>query len=99
MDPAFTQLLLRLPVELKAELQKEADAQGRKLTQEVILRLKESFGKPKKGASYGALSAGPLLTSEKGPDGLLTETDRAMLSIFRGMSPAKQLALLSLFKD
>jgi hypothetical protein len=101
MDTDFTQLLLRLPVALKAELQKEADAQGRKLTQEVIIRLKESFGKPKaKGSTYyAALEGAPLRTNENGPTGALTDTDQAMLSIFRKMPPAKQLALLSLFTE
>lgn len=40
-DP--TQLLLRIPSELKAELQREANFQGRKLTQEINIRLRNSL--------------------------------------------------------
>lgn len=38
------QLLLRMPAELKAELQRLADSQGRKLTQEINMRLRVSLG-------------------------------------------------------
>jgi hypothetical protein len=44
MEKATTQLLLRIPVDLKAALQKEADFQGRKLTQEINIRLRTTLG-------------------------------------------------------
>lgn len=100
------QLLLRLPSALKAELQREAAIQGRTLTAEINLRLQASL----KGAgtaypaspptvlttAHGAPSG--LETKEKSPADPLSETDRAMLGVFRRMPVEKQLALLSLFK-
>lgn len=44
MEQEQTQLLLRLPAKLKADLQAEADRQGRKLTQEINMRLRVSLG-------------------------------------------------------
>lgn len=43
MEKETTQLLLRIPVDLKAELQRHADNQGRKLTQEINIRLRNSL--------------------------------------------------------
>lgn len=37
--------------------------------------------------------------NEKGPGEALSELDRAMLRVFHGLPPEKQLALLSLFKN
>lgn len=45
MDDSQTQLLLRLPTDLKSELQREANYQGRKLTQEINIRLRESLNR------------------------------------------------------
>lgn len=110
MDSDFTQLLLRIPTQLKAELQREANIQGRKLTQEVNIRLRESL-KGKAVAAYPPTVSAPPLTTDgkpspvqaqyqqsnaKGPANL-SETDQAMLDIFRRMPAQKQLALLSLF--
>lgn len=113
MEAEFTQLLLRLPVQLKAALQVEADRQGRKLTQEVNIRLRESLG----------MVHGPTLTSilererlglplrptavNKGaPEGQDTTTaeetmhpaDALMLDLWRRLTPEKKLALLSLLR-
>jgi hypothetical protein len=87
-----------MPVQLKADLQKEADEQGRKLTQEVLIRLRESF--KTEGKAFGAQPAiSPAYAQEKSASGFLSESDQAMLDIFRAMPATKQLALLSLFKN
>jgi hypothetical protein len=112
MEKETTQLLLRIPVDLKAELQKHADDQGRKLTQEVNIRLRNSL--PARGptvqgilareaeAKLATYQAGTTPTvhhiNDNGPAAALSDTDRAMLDVFRAMPVEKQLALLSLFK-
>lgn len=55
MEQEQTQLLLRLPVKLKADLQAEADRQGRKLTQEINIRLRVSLGA--KGPTFQTILA------------------------------------------
>jgi hypothetical protein len=48
--------------------------------------------------AHSPATPAPLNAKEKGPADPLTETDRAMLGVFRRMPVEKQLALLSLFK-
>lgn len=99
------QLLLRLPSALKAALQREAAIQGRTMTAEVNLRLQASLKEPIP-ASYTAPHTAtahttlhePGAQTQKSPADLLSETDRAMLDVFRRLPPEKQLALLSLFR-
>jgi len=108
-----TQLLLRIPAELRAALQREADAQGRKLTQEINRRLRDSLAPTspptrlaqaidlgrRLPASYTAANASETYPAkEQSPADALTDIDRAMLAVFRAMPPEKQLALLSLFR-
>lgn len=94
-------LLLRLPADLKAELQREADLSGRRITAEVNFRLRESL---KKRGSLGTFDGGRdqrAVHEEPGeyPSKVeTTSTERAMLQVFRSLPPEKQLALLSLFK-
>lgn len=92
MDDEFTNVLIRMPVDLKGRLQREAFVNGRKLTGEVNVRLEKSLEQTK-----------PALvtvhhTNEKGPASALSDTDRAMLEVFRKLPPKRQLALLSLFE-
>lgn len=42
-ESSQAQFLLRIPTQLKEDLQREADGQGRKLTQEINIRLRESL--------------------------------------------------------
>lgn len=104
MEDQYTQLLLRMPVQLKAALQREANVQGRKLTQEVNIRLRESLKPPAPGIAPVPPSyiPGPIghghQANEKSPDYPLTGIDQAMLDVFRSLPPEKQLALLSLFR-
>jgi hypothetical protein len=112
IEKETTQLLLRMPVDLKAELQVHADAQGRKLTQEINIRLRNSL--PAKGPTLQGILAreaqdktfsypsGPQATAhhinDNGPASALSDTDQAMLQVFRALPVEKQLALLSLFR-
>lgn len=102
MDADKTQLLLRLPADLKAALQREATLQGRKLTQEVVMRLKESLKPqtPPEAAPHYSLGTAARATRTQEPTRELrnSELEEAILTVIRGMPPEKQLAFLSLFK-
>ena len=113
MEQEQTQLLLRLPLQLKTDLQQEADRQGRKLTQEINMRLRVSLGAS--GPTFQAILAreafadktpgiapsAPITPPSTGPDGQpvkLSDVDMEMLRIFHALPIHKQLALVSLFK-
>lgn len=104
-------ILLRLPSDLKERLMRAAAANGRRITSEVNTRLRDSFEEVP--GTYGAPALVTAhstahttnqgnqtvnIAQEISPVDPLTETDRAMLAIFRRMPVEKQLALLSLFK-
>lgn len=98
-----TQLLLRLPTQLKADLQRHATAQGRKLTQEVVIRLTASLGKStEQGTSPNLLShpGQPMVTvlHTNEPGHASASLDQTMLKIFRTLPVEKQLSLLTLLK-
>lgn len=111
MEAEFTQLLLRMPVQLKAALQAEADRQGRKLTQEVNIRLRESLGiihgptltaileRERMGmplrSTVVAKGAPPEQPAEGQP---VDEMDALMFDVWRRLPPEKKLALLSLLR-
>lgn len=101
--------LLLMPDDVRMALEREAVVHARTLTAEINLRLRESL----KAKAYPATMAKPPLTTDgttppaqaqyqppnaKGPANL-SETDQAMLDIFRRMPAQKQLALLSLFDN
>ena len=97
-------LLLRLPQELKASLQRQANINGRRITAEINIRLRDSLNPPAPGIaptpprySLDHPSSGGVL-KQQSPPYALTDIDRAMLSVFHRLPPEKQLALLSLFK-
>ena len=96
-------------------MQKQAFVNGRRITAEINIRLKESLKQNETTApqTYAPAIAKPPLTTDgkpppaqaqfqphnaKGPANL-SETDQAMLDIFRRMPAQKQLALLSLFDN
>jgi len=81
--------ILKLPDDLRAELQREAFASNRTLTAEITMRLRATMKEP---------SSQALRLAEPAPQSGLSELDAKMLEVFRRMSPEKQLALLSLFK-
>ncbi len=109
MSDEFTNVLVRMSLDLKGRLQREAFINGRKLTGEINQRLEASLkadaapapaAPPSGPASYSAPNTPTVLhtANDKGPASTLSGTDQAMLEVFRGLPPEKQLALLSLFR-
>lgn len=94
--------LLLMPEDLRHDMEKSAAAKGRKLTAEINIRLRESLRRDQipDFLTYqdGKLIVGEVKTSTYTVSMETTEADRAMLSVFRRLSPEKQLALISLFK-
>lgn len=93
-------LLLRLPVALRESLQRAAFTNSRSLTAEINLRLRASLAPqtvtPHTTGHTISNTIAPAW-SKKNLAGV-SDTDQAMLTIFRALPPEKQLALLSLFK-
>ena len=89
---------VRLAPEVRHALAREAAINGRSLHAEIVLRLRKSLGvvagddTPPTEHAVRDTVAGAYFTQA------LADSERAMLAVFRGMSPEKQLALLSLFK-
>ena len=85
---------LRMPDEIKEQLEREASLNGRSLNMEIVGRLRKSLV----GVAAGAATQYTVQQHETGgytPE--LTDTERRLLTIFRRLPPEKQLALLSLF--
>ncbi len=84
---------VRMPAELKQQLEFEAKRNGRSLNSEVVTRLWETLSKAHEGGEkHKAREPG---THYAVP---LTDTEKALLAVFKKLPPEKQLALLSLFK-
>lgn len=81
---------VRMPEDLKAHLAKEAKINGRSLNSEIVSRLRSSLDK----RTHGHLVTEPHAPGQPA----LTDAERQLLTLFRKLSPEKQLALLSLFK-
>ena len=103
-DKNNASMLLRLPEDLKAALQREAYANGRRITSEINTRLRESLKNPSASIAP-SLPAGSQNASnvaqainENGEVISVSEMDRAVLNVFHKLTPEKQLALLSLFR-
>ena len=88
--------VLRLHPDMRAELVRLAFVNGRSLSKEIAIRLEESLRACKTGEKPPP--AYITRTNEEGLASALTDTDQAMLEIFRKLPPEKQLALLSLFR-
>lgn len=82
---------LRMPPELREQLEKEAGISGRSLNAEVVARLKMALSRPRQAYRAG-------VEQEVATYGEMTDAERELLAIFRRWPAAKQLALLSLFK-
>jgi hypothetical protein len=101
-------MLLRLPEELKAELQRQANRNGRRITSEINTRLRESLRQAEPQPSQAGSALPPSYAqqhtatvqniNEKGPASALSDTDQDMLAVFRALPVEKQRALLSLFR-
>ena len=82
---------LRMPNELKEQLEREAKFNGRSLNSELVDRLRKSLEPAIRSGNNTVNQPSANYAPE------LTETERQLLSVFRRMPPEKQLALLSLF--
>ncbi len=93
MSREITPYGLRMPQDLRAKLQNDADLVGRSLNAEIVARLWESVGnKPRRIASP------VLMDSASATYQTLSESERAMLTLFRRWPSEKQLSFLVLFK-
>lgn len=93
--------LLALPDDIRQSLEKVSIANGRSLTAEINIRLRDSLRLyiPDLVVEEGGNTT--IVEMKKAPYRAsveTTETERAMLAVFRSLPPEKQLALLSLFK-
>lgn len=89
--------LLAMPDELRSALEREAFVANRTLTAEINMRLRASF--TPKPTTYTTPHAPTVLpTNDNGPAGALSDTDQAILEVFRALSVEKRLALLALLR-
>lgn len=88
--------LLAMPEHIRVAIEKEAFINHRTVTAEINSRLVDSL----KGHKAGDKPPPVYITkaNEESPAGAISDTDQAMLEIFRKLPPEKQLALLSLFR-
>lgn len=85
--------LLRLPLELRDRLQREANLNNRSVNTEILYRIQTSLDQQER------ILKKQLKAAEPGtPYTIATDTERTILAIFRKLPPEKQLALISLFK-
>lgn len=89
---------VRLPPTVRDALLREATLNGRTLSQEITVRLRDSLapaaGLPR-SASHHAKELAPSYGA-KHPE--LTDPQRMLLAVFDTLAPDKQLALLSLLR-
>lgn len=95
--------VVRLRPELRTELLRCALENKRSLSKEIGIRLRNSFTPPQAPpvtTTYQAhTSQGPLIADDRAPGAApLNDHDRALLTVFRQLSPEKQLSLLTLLK-
>ena len=86
-----------------SELLRCALENKRSLSKEIGIRLRNSFTPPQAPpvtSTYPAhTSQGPLIADDRTPGAApLNDHDRALLTVFRQLSPEKQLSLLTLLK-
>jgi hypothetical protein len=87
---------VRLVPELRHALAREAAIHGRSLHGEIVQRLKQSLADE---ASSGERLMEPTPTYQRaGAEPTLNSSEQWLVSVFRGLPPDKQLALLSLLK-
>ncbi len=95
-----------MPEDVRLAVERAAFVNGRTVTAEINLRLKATIKAESAApagtapASYPTPNTPTVLhtANDKGPASTLSGTDQAMLEVFRGLPPEKQLALLSLFR-
>lgn len=88
---------IRLPPELRDALFREAEINRRTLSGEIVLRLRHTFAQQEAG--HAVTTAEPKASYAIEPaNQVLTDAERMALTLFRGMSPDKQLALLTVLR-
>lgn len=97
--------LLAMPDAVRIPIEAAAHANNRTVTAEINGRLRASLNNsppPPASRANPYTVEGPratvIPTNDHGPAGVISDTDRAMLEIFRKLPVEKQLALLSLFR-
>lgn len=95
--------LLAMPDAVRVPIEAAAHANNRTVTAEINGRLRASLNNappPASRANPYTTDHTPTVatTNDNGPAGAISDTDRAMLEIFRKLPVEKQLALLSLFR-
>jgi hypothetical protein len=106
----ITPTVVRLVPEVRAALLRESHISGRSLSAEIALRLARSLEGPQGGlageglaAHEGAAPYAPKTLAVNDPEAAaqgpeLTGEQRLMLRLYSGLSPEKQLALLTLLR-
>lgn len=83
---------VRLSPELRHQLAREAAINGRSLHAEILHRLRQSLDPD------GAAAAANRVGEPRAAYAEHSDSERALLTLFKRLSPEKQLALLSLLK-
>lgn len=83
---------VRLSPELRHQLAREANINGRSLHAEIVHRLRQSV------EPGGGAAAAHMAGESRAAYGEHSDSERALLTLFKRLSPEKQLALLSLLK-
>jgi len=86
-------LSLRLPLDLREALEREAAVLGKSLTSEIVERLRRSLPEPGHATVVKSGEGTPTIQFTA-----LSGSQRALLMHFSGMPPEKQLALLTLLR-
>lgn len=82
---------LRMPAEVRELVEREARLNGRSLNAEILTQLRANVDPPPR-------RRGSRPAAQPRDAAVLSDAERAMLVVFRKLSPKKQLALLSLFE-
>lgn len=96
MSRAAKQFLLRMPDDLREALEREAKINGRSLNAEIVAKLGASLSAAPATSTKGFSSAASEPGMAYGES--VSDTERAMLNMFRSWAPDKQLSFLVLFK-
>lgn len=96
--------LLLMPEDVRAGVTRAATINGRSITAEINIRLKDSLKLPVPPAPAPVIQSpvgsetGGVRVAERTRDLRNTELEEAILTVIRGMPPEKQLSFLTLFK-
>jgi hypothetical protein len=88
---------IRIPLELRAALEREAQINGRTLSGEILRRLKVSL-EERHVTSVQSPSQPQGMGAEAARQRPVSDAHRMLLALFDAMGPDKQLALLTVLK-